>query len=80
MSQKAAELKGIASPVCGDADLLLVPNLAAGNILLKALRYSAGAVSAGVVLGGRVPLVLTSRAAETTNKYLPILLAASASR
>ncbi|MDR3589088.1 MAG: phosphate acyltransferase [Negativicutes bacterium] len=80
MSREAAELKGIDSPVCGDADLMVVPNLAAGNILLKALRYSAGAVSAGVVLGGKVPLVLTSRAAETTNKYLPILLAAEASR
>jgi len=78
MSREAAVLKGIDSPVCGDADLMVVPNLTAGNILLKALRYSAGATSAGIVLGGKAPLVLTSRAAEVANKYLPILLAAAA--
>lgn len=79
MSKEAADLKGIDSPVCGDADLMVAPNLAAGNILLKALRYSAGATSAGIVLGGKVPLVLTSRAAEVESKYLPILLAAAIS-
>ena len=65
-------------PVCGDVDLLVVPNIAAGNILLKALRYSAGASSAGIVVGGKVPIVLTSRAAEVEAKFLPLVLAASA--
>ncbi|MBP2651280.1 MAG: pta 3 [Firmicutes bacterium] len=79
ISQEAAELKGYESQVCGDVDLLVVPNLATGNVLLKALRYSAQASSAGIVVGGKVPLVLTSRAAEVASKYLPIILAAAAS-
>jgi phosphate butyryltransferase len=79
ISRESAELKGYDSPVCGDVDLLVAPNIAAANILLKALRYSAAASSAGFVVGGRVPLVLTSRAAEVGSKYLPIVLAAAAS-
>lgn len=79
ISKEAADLKGYASPVCGDVDLLVAPNLAAGNILIKALRHSAEASSAGFVVGGKVPLVLTSRAAEAGSKYLPIVLAAAAS-
>ncbi len=79
ISKEAAELKDFESPVCGDVDLLVTPNIAAGNILLKALRHSAGASSAGFVVGGKVPLVLTSRAAEAGSKYLPIMLAAAAS-
>jgi phosphate butyryltransferase len=76
--KESAELKGFKSPVCGDVDLLVAPNIAAANILLKALRYSAEASSAGIVVGGKVPLVLTSRAAEAGSKYLPIVLAAAA--
>ncbi|QDR81200.1 phosphate acyltransferase [Sporomusa termitida] len=78
ISKEAAEIKGIDSKVCGDADLLVLPNLAAGNILYKALRYSAGARTAGMVIGGKVPIVLTSRAAEVDGKFLPLVLAASA--
>lgn len=79
ISRESAELKGFESPVCGDVDLLVAPNIAAANILLKALRYSAEASSAGFVVGGKVPLVLTSRAAEAGSKYLPLVLAAAAS-
>ena len=79
ISRESAELKGYESPVCGEVDLLVAPNIAAANILLKALRYSAEASSAGFVVGGKVPLVLTSRAAEVGSKYLPIVLAAAAS-
>ena len=79
ISKESAELKGYESPVCGDVDLMVAPNIAAANILLKALRYSAEASSAGFVVGGKVPLVLTSRAAEVGSKYLPIVLAAAAS-
>lgn len=79
ISKESAELKGYESPVCGDVDLLVAPNIAAANILLKALRYSAEASSAGFVVGGKVPLVLTSRAAEAGSKYLPLVLAAAAS-
>lgn len=77
--KESAALKGYDSPVCGEVDLMVAPNIATANILLKALRYSAEASSAGVVVGGKVPLVLTSRAAEVGSKYLPILLAAAAS-
>ncbi|MBP2643180.1 MAG: pta 3 [Firmicutes bacterium] len=79
ISKEAARVKGYESPVSGEVDLMVVPNLATGNVLLKALRYSAQARSAGVVVGGRAPLVLTSRAAEVESKYLPIILAAAAS-
>ena len=58
----AALTKGIKSPVAGRADILLVPELEAGNMLAKQLQYLAGADSAGIVLGARVPIVLTSRA------------------
>ncbi len=62
ISPDAAKIKKIQSPVAGKADILLVPDLEAGNILAKQLQYLAGAESAGVVLGTRVPIVLTSRA------------------
>jgi len=62
VSRFAADLKGIRSEVAGDADILVVPSLEAGNILAKQLEYLADAQAAGVVLGARVPIVLTSRA------------------
>ncbi len=58
----AARTKSIVSPVAGMADILLVPNIEAGNMLAKQLQYFAGADSAGIVLGARVPVILTSRA------------------
>ena len=79
MFPEAAAVKGVASPVYGQADLLVCPSLASANILLKALRHSAGALSAGVVVGGRAPIVLTSRAASSEDKYWPMVLAARAS-
>jgi len=62
ISAFAAGLKGIESEVAGNADVLVVPNLEAGNMLAKQLEYLADAQAAGVVLGARVPIVLTSRA------------------
>ncbi|WP_138934427.1 bifunctional enoyl-CoA hydratase/phosphate acetyltransferase [Roseovarius arcticus] len=62
VSQSAAEAKGIQSDVAGQADILIVPDLEAGNMLAKQLIYLAGADAAGIVLGARVPIVLTSRA------------------
>jgi phosphate acetyltransferase len=62
ISLEAAQTKKISSPVAGQADILLVPDLEAGNILAKQLAYLAGAEGAGIVLGARVPIVLTSRA------------------
>ena len=59
---QAARIKGIKSDVAGDPDILLVPDLEAGNILAKQLSFLANADSAGLVLGARVPIILTSRA------------------
>jgi phosphate acetyltransferase len=62
ISEEAARTKKIVSPVAGKADILLVPDIEAGNMVAKQLQYFAGADSAGIVLGTRVPIVLTSRA------------------
>jgi phosphotransacetylase len=62
ISIEAATEKGILSPVAGRADILVVPDLEAGNILAKQLSYFAGADSAGIVMGARCPIALTSRA------------------
>jgi phosphotransacetylase len=65
VSPEAARAKGIRSPVAGRADILIVPDLEAGNMLAKQLEYLAGAQIAGIVLGARVPVILTSRADNT---------------
>jgi phosphate acetyltransferase/phosphate butyryltransferase len=65
VSPEAAATKGIVSPVAGRADILVVPDLEAGNMLAKQLEYLAAAQMAGIVLGARVPIVLTSRADGT---------------
>ncbi len=65
VSAEAALIKGIISPVAGQADILLVPDAQAGNMLAKQLEYLAGAQMAGIVLGARVPLILSSRADTT---------------
>jgi phosphate acetyltransferase len=62
ISKEAALIKGIHSAVAGEADILLVPDLEAGNMLAKQLAYLGRADSAGIVLGARVPIILTSRA------------------
>jgi phosphotransacetylase len=62
ISKEAAKVKGIRSEVAGDADILLAPDLEAGNILAKQLSFLANADSAGLVVGARVPIILTSRA------------------
>ena len=62
ISPEAAAEKGIVSQVAGRADILLVPDLEAGNMLAKQLTFLAGADAAGVVLGASVPIILTSRA------------------
>ncbi len=62
VSLEAAKIKGINSPVAGCADVLLVPNIEAGNVLFKQMVYFMSAAAAGIVLGAKVPIVLTSRA------------------
>lgn len=68
ISLQAASIKNIASPVAGRADVLIVPNLEAGNMLAKSLTFLAGADAAGIVLGARVPIILTSRADSLTTR------------
>jgi len=65
VSAEAAKTKGIVSPVAGRADIFVVPDLEAGNMLAKQLEYLADAQMAGIVLGARVPIILTSRADGT---------------
>jgi phosphotransacetylase len=81
ISPEAADEKGISSPVAGQADILVAPDLISGNMLAKQLIFLAGAQAAGVVLGARVPIVLTSRAdqerARVASCALAVLLAAS---
>ena len=62
VSMAAARVKGIVSPVAGQADVLVVPDLESGNMLAKQLEYMGDAATAGIVLGARLPIVLTSRA------------------
>ncbi|SHJ54126.1 phosphate butyryltransferase [Geosporobacter subterraneus DSM 17957] len=78
MSKESAQIKDFDSPVTGNADILIVPNITAGNILGKSLVYSAGAKMAGFVVGAKVPIVLTSRGASTEEKYLSLVLSAAA--
>jgi phosphate acetyltransferase len=68
ISTDAARIKNIESPVAGRANVLVVPDLEAGNMLAKALSFLAGADAAGIVLGARVPIILTSRADSSTTR------------
>lgn len=76
VNKEKALLKGFNSEVAGDADILVVPDIAAGNILGKSLLEFDGVKMAGLVLGAKVPIVLTSRGAEIQEKYLSIAIAA----
>lgn len=78
MSRASAEIKCFHSPVTGDADILMVPNITVGNILGKALVVSAGAKMAGFIVGAQVPIVLTSRGSSSEEKYLSLVLSAAA--
>ncbi len=75
IDEEAARTKGIVSPVAGDADILLVPDLEAGNMLAKQLIFLANAEAAGIVLGARVPIILTSRADSVRTRLASAALA-----
>ena len=75
ISLQAAQIKHIESPVAGEADILAVPDLESGNMLAKQLEYLAGAMGAGLVLGARVPIALTSRADGPAVRVASALLA-----
>ena len=74
VSAESCEIKGIDSPVGGDADLLFCPDIEAGNILYKALAFLAGAKNGGVVIGAKRPIILTSRADSAESKLISIAL------
>lgn len=76
ISPEAAAVKHIKSPVAGDADILLVPDLEAGNMLAKELTFLANADAAGIVLGARVPIILTSRADNLRTRIASCAVAA----
>jgi len=72
----AAKIKKIESPVAGRADILVVPDLEAGNMLAKSLSFMADADAAGIVLGARVPIILTSRADSVLTRLASCAVAA----
>ena len=75
ISKKSAIIKGIKNAVAGEADVLLVPNVEAGNALVKMMIYFMGACAAGVVIGGKVPVVITSRSDEAQARLASIAAA-----
>ena len=75
ISKKSASIKGIKNSVAGEADVLLVPSVEAGNSLVKMMIYFMGACAAGVVIGGKVPVVITSRSDEAPARLASIAAA-----
>lgn len=80
VSKEIAEIKGFNSEVAGDADVLIVPNITAGNILGKSLVVAAQAKMAGFIVGAKVPIVLTSRGSSAEEKYLSIVMSAAVAK
>ena len=80
MSSESAKKKGFESELVGDPDILLVPNMPCGNILGKALLFSAGADMAGLIVGAKAPIALTSRGATEKEKRQSLLLAAACAK
>ncbi len=76
MDPQSALIKGYVSPVAGDADLLVVPDIVSGNIAAKTITVIGGGRTSGVVLGAKVPVLLVSRAASADDKYMSIVIAA----
>lgn len=78
MSKEIADFKGFKSPVAGDVDVLVAPNIHAGNIMGKMLTLTAGAKMAGFIVGAKCPIVMTSRGSSPEEKYLSIVIATAA--
>ncbi|MDR1574708.1 MAG: phosphate butyryltransferase [Treponema sp.] len=75
--KESAKIKGYESPVAGDADILLMPDMTAGNLVAKTFMCAAKAMMAGLVVGAKVPIVLVSRGAAAEEKYWSLVFAAS---
>ena len=80
LSREIADFKGFESPVAGEADVLIVPDMAAGNMLGKSWTITAGGTMAGIIVGAKVPIVLTSRGATAEEKFYSIVFAAAGSK
>ena len=76
MDPQSAPVKGYESPVAGDADVLVMPDIVSGNVAAKTVTVIGGGHTGGVVLGAQVPVLLVSRAASADDKYMSIVLAA----
>ena len=79
VSKKSADLKNITSDVAGDVDIILAPDIDGANILYKSMNFLGGATAAAVIMGAKVPIVLTSRGDTERSKFLSIALAAAIS-
>jgi len=80
MSKEVAEFKGFNSPCAGDCDVLVAPNIHAGNIMGKMLTITCGAKMAGFIVGAKCPIVMTSRGSSPEEKYLSIVIATVAAQ
>ena len=78
LSKEIADFKGFESPVAGDADILIAPNIHAGNIMGKMLAVTCKARMAGMIVGAKCPIVLTSRGSSADEKYMSIVVSAAA--
>ncbi|MBE6036916.1 MAG: phosphate butyryltransferase [Clostridiales bacterium] len=74
-SQECADIKGYKSPVTGNFDVILTPDINSGNILTKSMVHTSNGKMAGCILGARMPIALTSRGAKSEEKYLSLLMA-----
>ncbi|MBR3356377.1 MAG: bifunctional enoyl-CoA hydratase/phosphate acetyltransferase [Solobacterium sp.] len=79
ISSESVQIKEYESPVAGDADILIVPEITTGNVLFKALSYFSDMTMGGIIVGARVPISMISRASSGTDKYNSILVAAAVS-
>ncbi len=79
LDKECADIKGFESPVAGDADVILVPNIQVGNVLGKSITVIAKGNMAGFVVGSQVPIVFTSRGSSAKEKFLSLVLAAAVS-
>lgn len=77
INEESAKIKNISGEVIADADILITPDIASGNLLSKSMIYTGNAVMAGCIIGAKVPIVLTSRGASAEEKYLSLVLAAA---
>ena len=80
VSKEIADFKGFESPCAGDCDVLVAPNIHAGNIMGKMLAVTCGAKMAGFIVGAKCPIVMTSRGSTPEEKYLSIVISAVAAQ